>query len=110
MIVAGIVQKKRHSTKLDRGISLPKVHAVVYSVEDGILHELDLNSVKSFRKYGRIYSLLGDSEDLSDMFALEGDDKPAKDEESCIGRTTKRTNNCALRAKSRAGSHGKCCC
>ena len=98
ILKTGIVQKKRLENKKHRDVSLPKVHAVVYSVENGVLKELDMDEVKLFQKFGKIYNLLG-NEDLTSLFTLEGDDDVAAagDGHGCV-------NSCRGYARGVAGT------
>ncbi len=70
------MQKKRLATKASRGVSFPKVHAIVYDVANGLVKELDMKGTNSL-KHGKIYSLLGSNlDDMSALFALEVEDPP----------------------------------
>ena len=58
------MQKKRWETKQTRGSSYPRIHALVYSVEDGILHELPLDNAElgSFAKQFKVFDLYGNED------------------------------------------------
>lgn len=53
----GIVQKRHLETKAEGGRALPRVHALVYSLEDGILKTIPLDEADMFQKYSSVYNL-----------------------------------------------------
>jgi hypothetical protein len=69
--VPGIVQKKQLEMRAKGKYSFPRVHALVYSVEDGILKELDIDHHKEFEKHAHWYDLYGQHKnDLKDAFGF----------------------------------------
>ena len=49
--------QQRHLITKKVGRAYPRVHAVVYSVSDGILKELELDEASMFQKYSSVYNL-----------------------------------------------------
>ena len=82
----GVVQKRRMETMRDTGVAFPRIHALVYSVEDGILKELDIDHHAEFERYSHIYDLFGahqtgwNQEDISSMFSFE------EEEDGIVGK------------------------
>lgn len=73
----GIVQKKRRDTKRALGVSFPRVHAMVYSVDNGILKELEMDHHQEFMKYLDVYDLMGPADDITGLFDF--DDIPGEE-------------------------------
>ena len=49
--------QQRHLNTKRVGRAYPRVHALVYSVSDGILKELELDEPGMFKKYSSVYNL-----------------------------------------------------
>jgi hypothetical protein len=61
------VQKKRLETKAKLGYAYPRVHGLVYSIEDGILKELSVDHISDMQKHFKVYDLFS-VEDMSGLF------------------------------------------